>query len=392
MKKKILIKTVVVAIISLLLSYTAVPALFDWGSVRSLRQREHFLVSDFYNRMTYKSSNKARHNNVLCIGTTSATRADLAALIDTLANPDILSVAAVGIDFYFTNPYNTLDDTLLVDALSRLGSKAVLPVVLDDNDSVVKMSFFDDDPRIVKSGINYGVVNLPGNFFTDVLRSYQPVFRLDKGTFNSFALAAIKAAGRPTARPTANDDKLLISYPFEQILQLDDTVFMRMARNEQQLPVLRELVGEAVIFIGEFNDLRDTYQTPVDELMPGVLVHAYAANTLIEGNEIRMTPKWVNVMLAIIIGFFVSFVLVWSSKLGSLAGAAFRLFTFLMIFVLLIAGFYIFIANPQHPLCIMFDDSLKMMAMPFFGVQIYGVGEWISVKIKAKREKKEQQK
>ena len=386
--KKIIIKALSVALLAWLLSYTAVPALFDWASVRSLRQSEHFLVSDFYNRIAYNGGPKFRHDNVMCINSTTTSRADIAALLDTLANPEIITPSAVSMDFFFSKPHNNHDDTLLLAAIRHLGSKLVLPVGLDEKRNLVSLSFFDNDEDIKSCGVRYGIANLPGNFFTDVMRSYRPVFVLQDGTrVNSCAVEVIEAAGRkPICR---SEEQIIINYPFEQILQVDDTVFMRMARNSDEREALRELVGEAIVFIGTFDDLKDTYQTPIDELMPGVLIHAYAANTLIEGSEVRLTSTWLNKLIAAIITLIVAFFLVWSGRLGSATGASFKLFTCLLIFALLLFGAYYFVAHPEGPLCIMFDRAIKMMVLALLALQIIGFFDWIIQKIKNHKKSKE---
>jgi len=46
----------------------------------------------------------------------------------------------------------------------------------------------------------------------------------------------------------------------------------------------------------------DFVATPIDDRMPGVVVHAHVANTILSGRFVRVTPVWAAVLLVLLCG------------------------------------------------------------------------------------------
>ena len=372
-------RLVAVVLLAIAMSFTVVPLLLDWSGAMSFSDDSRFTLSDFYSRTAYHSGPKTDHGNVVCVEMSSSEREDIAAVLLAIADTQTVSPSAICLDFYFSNSQNNSADSLLQAAMSKAGSRLVLPVSIDDAGRLQHLSYTDTLPCTAQA--SYGIINLPGNYFVEVMRSYRPYFPCEDGSlYPSFAAAAIELAGRESYYQT--DKEVEVTYSFENMEVVRDVDVVEMAQSDPRR--LRSIVDDKIVFVGGFDDLRDKYRTPVDELFAGVLVHAYAANTLLVGNSARRTPQWLNMLFAFVIGIAMAWLLTNGGRFGGARAAIVRLFICLTILLLLIIGSYVYVLFPDSPIILDFGLSVRMFALVMLATDMVGTAEWIYGRIKGR--------
>lgn len=63
-----------------------------------------------------------------------------------------------------------------------------------------------------------------------------------------------------------------------------------------------ERLRNKVVLVGDTADTKDTYRTPLHDAQAGVLIHAYALQTILGGSYIEEYKDWVNWTIAVLIG------------------------------------------------------------------------------------------
>lgn len=150
-------------------------------------------------------------------------------------------------------------------------------VPLPDGGWRLERSFFAD-------GYTEGSVNLPAS----VVRYAEPMF----DTLPTFAAQAARMAG---VHPSGNNT--LIDFGGVNIMTWTPGV------EDFYLPAL----ADKLVFVGDLGDLRDYHNIPVgaggQSRMAGTEVHALATAALLADNPYHALPRWLGIVLQIIIVF-----------------------------------------------------------------------------------------
>lgn len=109
----------------------------------------------------------------------------------------------------------------------------------------------------------------------------------------SLVLAALRASGYPETKLAALPDEVLLDFPVKHSrvphLNLADVIAKRHL----------ERVRGRTVFIGATSEvLHDVHQTPFDDALPGVLLHASAFETLRAESWLERAPSWFGPVLA----------------------------------------------------------------------------------------------
>lgn len=321
LKKKLLIIVAVTAV-AFLLSETVFTKILSLSTYSG--RDESFSYSDFYVRTA--SHGVARMSrDIVLVDIGDLSRAGMAALLDSLSR---MEPKAVALDVFFRFPGQEGDD-LLTDAVCRMEG-LVLP---RDVNRPGLVSFFQDEVPNAR----IGAVNLSAGTARDVIRNYRPAFDTPDGPLESFGLA-VAAQVRPDLA--------------EQVLQRGDTSgFIRF--DGMEFPMfdageilsgdasVAETVRGRAVFVGDLNDPQDRHLTPADPEMPGLLVHAKIAQTVLSGKPVKELPRWAVVLIAVLVCSFWVWLLqvIRDRKWGPASSLLVRLSQFLLMYLFFVIGY-----------------------------------------------------
>lgn len=135
----------------------------------------------------------------------------------------------------------------------------------------------------------------------DWLRQYDAVFAEETPKLRDWVhtrLAALEAAGSG-ARPTALEAiRNALRANFEYAVEIDET-----------LDWLRERVAGKIGLVGyTATALADMTPTPTSPRAPGVVAHANLLNGLLTGRTVSWASAWLNMLTAVVLGVFSTFV------------------------------------------------------------------------------------
>lgn len=255
-----------------------------------------FAMSDFYTRTANRMIQPKLHPEIVILAVDGLSRDEIA---DVTAKADFLGANIIGLDV-FMNTAMPYDEDVL-DALGSCGN-LVLPSSLTGAD---KGSIFTSLPNA-----RYGYVNLDSVREGGVVRSYT----LSRNGVKSFASVI------------AEED-----YPQSGLIRYEGIEFEILYPDD-----LRDnAVQGKTVLVGNLNDFSDCHQTPIG-VLPGVLVHAYTARTIMDGCTPRPMATWLIILITLLTGTLI----LWQHTLigGDLANLCSRIVQVLLLYVLYILG------------------------------------------------------
>lgn len=283
MKLKKLLKVCGIAVLAFCLSWVVAYDFTSLSYFSPLEKASDFLASDFYALVADSRDVKKYEDRITVVGIDDLSRPEIAETLRAIASAHP-KVTAIDILL----PEHDLNDTVLVNAMNMLGNVVYADIFIDEEEQPeeVHSSLYD----YVDAGVP-GMVNLDATSVRSVIRSFNPRFTdSDGNNFDSFAAAAVgiyspeKHAGL-LARDKASE---IISF---HSLEFDVLGANEVADNP-------ELIIGRIVMVGAVDDFGDVHSTPVDDAMPGVFIHAYAAATILNGNYINPVPDWLEYVLA----------------------------------------------------------------------------------------------
>lgn len=297
---KIILQTLVRALLG------TIPAfLLAW--LLLLNPFEHeadFALSDFYIRTANRTSPSLLHPNIVVVGVDGLNRMEIAHVTSLI---DALGARVVALDVFMndSSPYDTE-----VLASLEVCDHLVLPISLTGADSA---SIF---PSLTNA--RYGYVNLDSAREGGTVRS----FTLLRDGMHSFASIL---AGK--------------NEPVTGLIRFDGVEFDILSPDE----INGDAVRGKTVLVGNINDFSDGHMTPVG-ILPGVLVHAYTARTIMDGCTPRTWSTWIIILIAFLTGTLI----LWqhtlvSLKDGDLGNLCSRVVQICLLLLLYLVGSSLFI-------------------------------------------------
>lgn len=304
-------------------------------------RNESFSFSDFYVRTA--SHGVARMSeDIVVVDIGDLNRAGIAALLDALS---AMKPKAVAIDVFFRYPGQE-GDAALADAVC-LTEGMVLP--RDVNRPELGSFFYDDvlDAR-------FAAVNLSAGTARDVVRTFRPVFDTEEGPLEAVGLAVAEQLRPELAaqvRQRGASSEFIrydgVEFPIfdaDEILSADASV--------------TEAVRGKGVFVGDLHDLQDMHVTPVETDMPGLLIHAKIAQTLLSGKPVRQVPRWLVVLIAVLVCALFTWIsqMIREHKWGKASALLVRGAQFLLMYAFFQVGYWLY-SGPG----ILLDFSLPLL-------------------------------
>lgn len=348
-------QSIVVTLISLILATTALHELSSILDFKPSTQGNDFQISDIYNNVADSRSIHTLSNDVTVIALDGCNRDEIATLVSNIRS---LKPAAMGLDVLFIWEYE--GDERLISALDSC-SNLVLPVEVSDAADSLRGSYFY--PQLKNA--HFGAINLDSYSLSQSVRSFWPQLRYGDKVVNSFGseLVSISAPDKYNELLSRSKESETISYPSIEFPVLN---YKDILDSPEQFI---DDIQDKVILMGDLNDGSDYHVTPVNVGTPGVLIHAYIIDTILNSKYITSTPVWLSWAIAFLvclifvaINFFIGEV---SSNLGNLV---MRILQVVCIYLFFALGCKVFVTRLHY---IDFAPTLLMIGLGLFAYDLW---------------------
>ena len=362
-----------ITVLAVLFARFVVYDLMSMSVFSPMEKATDFQMSDVYQSVAESKAVHQLSEDVTIVALDGYARAEVLDAINLISE---YAPAAIGLDIFFPAPEKEND--YLLTTLSEVPGVVCAAMVERDAEAAtwhrVRQSFFEDS-----IALRYGFVNLNASSSRDVIRQFTPY---------------VLTAGNDT----------LLSLPAQLVRQTNGKAYRQLVERGGEaetiafehiefpvVPVAEVLNGEAderllsgkVILMGDVKNSNDSYLSPLHAPLPGIMLHAYALQTVLSGNYIDTTPTWLNWLIAIVLCLlFACCNMVAVFRLGTLANLFVRIVQFGIIYVLIVIGSVYFASHHSY---IDFSPAILMIgfgAVAFdiwFGV--YAVYQWIIRKV-----------
>ena len=255
--------------------------LLDFTSLASLRPEYRnidFESSDFYSLVADAKEERILDDKVVIVPIDELSRQDIISLIDDI---NLCEPSAIGLDVFFQFPME--GDDKLMEVLRNTPS-LITPIGV----TPLENNMWQTMPTYALDSLNVtrrGVVNMNITHKYSVVRSFKPFYSTDKGEMAHFAVTLAQLAEPETVdnlRNSHGDNPVIINYPAREydVISPDDV-----------LEHVDDICGK-IVLLGALKEMQDMHITPVNDAMPGILVHAHALSTILNGNYLSYMPAW----------------------------------------------------------------------------------------------------
>ncbi len=289
---KPIVKASAITLLTLLFSHVAVYDLTSVSFFSPMEKASDFRFSDFYTLVANKRPVKELDGNIVIVALDGCDRAEMARAIDAI---DYCGPAAVGLDIVFGPPLNPDDDPL--SESMELCSNFVMPITIEEDSTgyFISNSYYDE---IVSPSGGFAAINIQGeDGELTTIREFKSDFDVDGSIIKSLpnALAEIKnpeAAQKLALRGKDVEEINFASREFEIL-------------TPSEILDNQESIEGKVVLLGKIHDAADRHITPLDNYMPGILIHAYTLATILEGDYTRTLTPLEDWLLAALLCFLI---------------------------------------------------------------------------------------
>ena len=304
---------------------------------------EEVMFTDIYAKVADRRSVAVLSDDVVIASVDGCSRERIAQVIDAV---NFFGPSAVGLDLFFTYPSEEGQQL----ALSiRDCDNIVLPMAVGRDNS--SSFFYGDFPA------DYAAVNMISSSTYDVIRDYVTLFKTDSVDYSSMAQALLVKAGKEI--PSATSQERRIWYPsvdFE-VIEADDLI------DEDGFPEMSaaEKLEGKIVLIGVTEDLSDIHRTPVDEEMPGIMIHAHIIDTIVNDRHLHEVGPFWNILIAVVICLlFLRLQIAMKNILDDVGELVMRVVQLVMMYLLLVVGANLYI---RHGVYVDFSIALVMLGL-----------------------------
>lgn len=288
-----LVKAVVISVFTLLFSHVALYDLTSVSFFSPMEKAADFRFSDFYTLVADRGAVASYEKDIAIVPLDGCNRREMA---KALSDIDFCGPAAVGLDIFFGSLPGETDDPL-AEALADCDN-LVMPVMVEADSAGIRtkhLSCYDD---MVHPSGGYAAVNIQGNEEErDCVREFRKEFPTADGTVRSLA-AALVSIGFPEEFEKLDCRKFdseAIAYPAREFEII----------NPDEILDNRDLIEGRIVLVGKMQDRADMHITPLHNYTPGLMIHAYIASTILDGDYTRQLTEWENVLLAALLCYLV---------------------------------------------------------------------------------------
>ena len=290
-----------------------------------------FQSSDFYQIVADARAEKVLDDQIVIVPIDNLSRKEICHLIEDIS---LCSPRAIGLDVFFAFPMEG-DDHLLEVLRTTQGLIAPMGVIPGENkqwkinDSYLLDSLYDNFR---------GIVNMNVKRRYHVVRGFVPCYQTDRGIINHFALVLASQANPSIA------ERLQTSFMDNpsQDIPIDYTSREFEIIEPEDVLESTDNLKNKVVMIGALHDTQDIFITPINDAMPGIMVHAYTLSTILGERYINAMPKWGLYLFGLLISILFVIVKMWLKR-HSIENLLMRVFQVLIMLVIIYLGCLLFI-------------------------------------------------
>lgn len=356
------------AIAFLLSGIIAEPFSTSTSALFSAPEKRDFRMTDLFAQIADQRPVRILDDRIVIVDIGRAGRDEIAEGLSLLS---LCGPKAIGVDVNFAD--TTGNDSAILEAIAA-NPGIVLPLGLAEKDNGRFIA--DETPFFYGMDgldVNYGAINLPSTDTKATIREYAVGFRTDNGTVPSF-VAALARLSSPEAAGKLHErgENLGVTAYHSR-----DFRTVKLAEIEQNA----EQFADKTVLLGSLDDASDMHATPINSYMPGVLLHAYALATVLDGTWYEKTSALFDYMAAILVCLIISAISLTAK--GRYRGIILRILQVTCVFLAVRIGYETFI---DHNILFNFTYTMLMVAFALFAVDIWNgleeTGHLIHKKIK----------
>lgn len=288
-----------VTAISCLLAYAVIVPLSEslLGHLFSAPETSDFTMSDMF--IQFADARPVRHldDRIVIVDIGYAGRAEIADALEVVA---VAEPKAVGLDVNFPVPRQEDIDAALLEGI-LMQKDIVLPVGLEQEDDgfhIDEKPFFFED--INSPSIHYAVANLPAKSARSSIREFETGFPLADGSVMPSYVTELARTAAPREYERLRErgrDRETIDYASREftVIPIDEV-----------LDRADELTDKFVL-MGSMSDAYDLHATPLNSNISGILIHATALGTLLDGTWYRYVPDAADYAASVVLCFLLAF-------------------------------------------------------------------------------------
>ena len=250
-----------------------------------------FEMSDIYIKIL-DSRYCHKLSDVIVVGIDGLNRRDVGNLVEKMTMCS--SPKVIGMDIWFKEPNSCDVDFIpqmkLCDDYGNLVIASMLNDPIKGEYTTVEYSFFQQFIPF-----NTGTINLDASTRYEVMRNFKTEFKVGDHKVSSMPMEMIRLADDTLydKLKKLGDKSYMIYYP-------DSKIEIYSGKEILSGKTDVSVLDDKYVLMGDVNLMSDCFMTPLGS-MPGVMIHAYALNTLLEQRIIHNSPDFVVWLVTILI-------------------------------------------------------------------------------------------
>ncbi len=283
------VDAVVATVLTLLCTWLALHSSFTGDLFNTITDTDSPELIDLYNSSSRRTG-VPKYSSITIMPIDGCSRQEVTTALELLSD---METTAIGMDVVF--PYYADGDEMLVEAIMSNGN-----IVLASCPS--PSTYFE--PMLADEGVTFGSVVLDVKTRHDVVRTFAPAVYTPTDTVWSFEMQLARMAGAGVSTFYPYDEPRYILY---SNLLMDTLSCKDLIDPNADLEALSARLKGQIVLMGDMTATSDLYRTPIDADMPGVLIHAYALEMMLRGNNVTVSSKYFNWSVACVLCFVFSF-------------------------------------------------------------------------------------
>ena len=345
-----------ILVFGLILANVSLPDISSLSSFNPAERNVDFCSADFYQMVADGRSEKVLDDQIVIVPIDELSRQGICHLLEDLS---LCSPLAIGLDVFFQFPME--GDDKLLDVLCQT-ERLVTPMGVVPHAGAapaVMGSYLLDSLAASQRGI----VNMNITRRYHVVRDFLPLYQTDRGDMAHFVLALARQADPSAAEALCKQSGGDLTQPVS--IDYASREFETIPPSEV-LERIDDIEGR-IVLLGAVSDAQDIHITPVDDSMPGILIHAHALSTILRQHCKSQMPPWALWVLGILIG-----ILFVGAKIGfdQVAGGntLMRLFQLFMLLIIVYIGCVLYI---QYDFVLELSLPLAVVALGFVALDFW---------------------
>lgn len=328
-----------ITILAILFARFIVYDLMSLSVFAPMEKATDFQMSDIYQSISESKAIHKLSKDITIVSIDGHSRADVLDVVNLISE---YSPAAIGLDVFFPVPEH--DNSYLLSTLSSIPNLVCAGMFERDNDTTsfhhITQSFYEDS-----IDVTFGYANFNASSQRDVIRQFVP-FVL---TANNDTLLSMPAQLAKICHPLRYKTMLLRGGSAETIA-FDNIEFpIISAQDVLSGDVDETFLSNRIVLIGDIHNIYDSYLSPLHNTLPGIVLHAYALQTIISDNYINTSSTWLNWLIALILCVLFTICNLTAKYHMSNFGNLFtRLLQFAMMYILIVIGSIYFASHHNY--------------------------------------------